>query len=143
MVEKLKVKKIKKGASLPEYSMDSDVCFDIRAIETTAIKSMEQKEIRTGLAMEIPQGYVGLVRDRVGIVTKMGCHVIAGTFDSSYREEVTIMVINIGMDEVEIEEGMKIAQILIVPVNKLEIEEVKTLSKTKRTGKKYGITGLK
>lgn len=143
MVEKLKVKRINKNADLPEYSLDSDVCFDIRAVETTTIASLEQKEVKTGLVMEIPKGYVGLVRDRAGVVTKMGCHVIAGTFDSSYREEVTILIINFSMDEIQIDEGMRIAQILIIPVNKLEIEEVKELSQTKRTGKKYGMTGLK
>lgn len=143
MVDKLKVKKLRSSASLPEYALDSDVCFDIRAVESTTINSLEQKEVKTGLAIEIPKGYVGLVRDRAGIVTKLGCHVIAGTFDPSYREEVTILMINFGTNEIEIEEGMKIAQILILPVNKLKIEEVKDLSETKRTGKKYGITGLK
>jgi len=139
----LKIKKLDKHASLPEYALDSDICFDIRAIETTSIKPFEQKEIRTGLAMEIPTGYVGLVRDRAGIVTKLGSHVIAGTFDPSYREEVTILVINFGPDEIQIEEGMKIAQILILPVNKLKIKEVKELSKTKRVGRKFGSTGLR
>lgn len=139
----LKVKKLDKRASLPEYALDSDICFDIRSIETTNIRPFEQKEIKTGIAMEIPSGYVGLVRDRAGIVTKLGSHVIAGTFDPSYREEVTILVINFGPDEIQIEEGMKIAQILILPVNKLKIKEVKELTKTKRTGKKFGSTGLK
>jgi dUTP pyrophosphatase len=143
MVKQIKVKKLDKEASLPEYALDSDVCFDIRANKNTVIRSMEQKEISTGLAIEIPKGYVGLVRDRIGIVTKLGCHVIAGTFDSSYREEVTIVMINFGVDEIEIEEGMKIAQILIMPVNKMKIKEVKTLSITKRSGKKFGLTGLK
>lgn len=143
MVDKLKVKIIDGNAGLPEYSLDSDVCFDIRASETVNIRSLEQKEIRTGLAIEIPHGYVGLVRDRAGIVTKIGCHVIAGTFDSSYREEVTILMINFGVEEIQIEAGMKIAQILVVPVKKLEIEEVKELSQTERSGKKFGVTGLK
>ena len=143
MNEKLKVKKLDEKAILPEYSYESDVCLDIRALETTNIKSMEQVELRTGLALEIPQGHIGLIRDRVGIVTKIGCHTVAGTFNPSYREEVTIFLINYGMDEIQIEAGMKIAQILIVPTIKLEIEEVKELSKTDRTGKKYGSTGLK
>lgn len=143
MNNQLKVKKIKQEAFLPEYSMESDVCLDIRAVETTNIASMEQKEVKTGIAIEIPKGHVGLVRDRAGIVTKIGCHVIAGTFNESYREEVTILMINYGVDEVQIEQGMKIAQIVIVPVVKTEVEEVKELSETERTGKKYGSTGNK
>ena len=142
-MNKLKVKKIKEEAYAPEYALESDVCLDLRAVETTNIASMEQKEIRTGLAIEIPEGHIGLVRDRAGIITKTGCHVVAGTFNSAYREEVTIIMINYGVDEVQIEQGMKIAQIVIVPVVKLGIEEVKELSKTDRTGKKYGSTGLK
>lgn len=143
MVEKIRIKRINKKACLPEYDMGSDVCFDIRAVGTTIINSMETKEIQTGLVIEIPKGHVGLVRDRIGMVTKLGCHVVAGTFDPYYREEVTIMMINFGVDEIQIEEGMKIAQILILPVNKMEIVETKQLSRTARTGKKYGITGLK
>lgn len=143
MNEKLKVKRISEKATLPEYAIDSDVCFDIRAIENVTLKSMEQKEIKTGLILEIPNGYVGLLRDRVGIVTQLGCHVIAGTFNSHYREELTVMMINFGMDDIQIEEGMRIAQMIILPVHKLEIEEVQKLSETKRTGKKFGSTGLK
>ncbi len=143
MENKLKIKKLDENAFLPEYSFDSDVCLDIRSLETVSIESMEQKELRTGLAFEIPQGHVGLVRDRAGIVTKIGCHVVAGTFNSAYREEVTVFMINYGVDAVQIEEGMKIAQILVVPVVKLPVEEVKELSKTERSGKKYGSSGLK
>ncbi len=143
MNNKLKIKKLSENATLPEYTLDSDVCFDVRALYSVNLKSMEQKEIKTGLVLQIPEGYIGLVRDRAGIVTKLGCHVIAGTIDSSYREEFTVLIMNFGMDEVQIEEGMRVAQILIVPVNKLEIEEVKEVTKTNRTGKKFGSTGLK
>lgn len=143
MVNKIRIKKITENACLPEYSLDCDVAFDIRANESVSMQSMDQKEIHTGISMEIPEGYIGLVRDRFGIATKFGVHVIAGTFDSSYREEVTIMMINLGVEEIEIEEGMRIAQIVLVPVNKFEIEEVDGLTQTKRTGKKNGVTGLK
>lgn len=142
MVDKLKVKKLNENANLPEYSLDCDIAFDVKANESVSLNPTEQKEIHTGIAMEIPEGYIGLVRDRFGIVTRFGAHVIAGTFDHSYREEVTIMMINLGKEELYIEEGMRIAQIVLIPINKLEIEEVKELSKTQRSGKK-DITGLK
>jgi len=143
MVDKLKVKKICADAFLPEYSFESDVCLDLRSLKTVSVKSMEQIEIRTGLVFEIPSGFVGLVRDRAGIVTKIGCHVVAGTFNSSYRGEVTIFLINYGMDEIQIEAGMKFAQILFVPVSKFIVEEVREVSKTDRTGKKLGSSGVK
>ena len=132
MVDKLKVKKVDKDALLPEYSQDCDIAFDLRANEYLSLKSLDIKQIRTGLAIEIPEGFVGLIRDRLGLVTKLALHVVAGTIDSSYREELTVVMTNLGMDEVEIEKGMKIAQIVIIPVNKLEIEEVNELSENKR-----------
>ena len=132
MVDKLKVKKIDGDALLPEYSKDCDIAFDVRANEYLSLKSLEIKEIRTGLAIEIPKGFVGLIRDRFGLVTKLALHVIAGTIDSSYRDELTIVMTNLGMDEVEIEKGMKIAQIVVIPINKLEIEQVEELSDFKR-----------
>ncbi|MFA5992951.1 MAG: dUTP diphosphatase [Candidatus Pacearchaeota archaeon] len=138
----LKVKRLTKNAELPEYALDCDVAFDLRANELVTLESMEQKEIKTGIAIEIPKGYIGLVRDRAGIVTKMGLHAVAGTFDSSYRGEVTIIMINFSMDAVDIEPEMRIAQMILVPINKLEIQEVKELSKTPRTGKEIGSTGL-
>ncbi|MGE0792580.1 MAG: dUTP diphosphatase [Candidatus Woesearchaeota archaeon] len=143
MTNKIKIVKLDKNAALPEYALDCDVAFDVRANKTTTIQSMEQKEISTGISIEIPEGYVGLIRDRVGVVTKLGCHVIAGTLDHAYREELTVVIINIGMDEVTIEKDMRIAQMVLIPVQKFEIEEVKKLSETKRTGKKFGVTGLK
>lgn len=136
MVNKIKVKKLDKDAIMPEYSKNCDIAFDIRSNEFRSLKSLEIKEIRTGLAIEIPEGYVGLIRDRFGIATKIGLHVIAGTIDSSYREELTVVMTNFAVDEYEIEKGMKIAQIVIVPVNKLDIEEVNQLSESERNIKK-------
>ena len=141
MEHKIKVKKLSDDACLPEYALDCDIAFDVRANETVSLGSLEQKEIGTGIAIEIPQGYIGLVRNRFGIVSKYGAHVIAGTFDSSYREEVTIMMINFGDQEIQIEQGMRIAQIVLVPVTKMNLVEVKELTTTKRTGKKHGLTG--
>jgi len=137
----LKVKKISKDAELPEYALSSDVGFDLRANEETVIGSMEHKAIKTGIAIEVPEGYVGLIRDRAGIITKMGVHSVAGTFDPAYRGEVSIIMTNFGDEEVVIEKGMRIAQMIIIPVEKLKISEVKTLSETKRGKRGFGSTG--
>lgn len=133
MTQKLKVKKIDEKALIPEYAYESDVALDIRSIETVTIKPFEQKEIKTGIAIEIPDNHVGIIRDRVGIVTKIGCHVIAGTFSSTYRGEITIFMVNYTNTEVQIEEEMKVAQIVILPVAKLPVEEVENLSETERS----------
>lgn len=139
----VKVKKLSKDAELPEYALNSDIGFDIRANETIVIPVSEQRTIKTGLAMEIPQGYVGLIRDRAGIITKMGVHTAAGTFDPSYRGEVSIVLINCGEQDVEVEKGMRIAQMIIIPVAKAELKEVKELSSTERGERGFSSTGLK
>ena len=141
--EVLKIMKLSKEAELPEYAMNCDVGFDFRASESVILGPFEQKEVKTGVAVEIPEGYIGLVRDRAGIVTEMAVHVVAGTFSPSCRGEVTIMMINFGKDQVKIEKGMRIAQMIIVPVKKVEIKEVKSLSKTERSGKNFYSTGIK
>lgn len=139
----LKVKKLVKEAELPDYFMPTDVGFDIRAIEDVSLQPYEQKTIKTGIAIEIPEGHVGLIRDRAGIVTKMGVHTAAGTFDPGYRGEISIVMVNFGDEEVEIEIGMRIAQMIVIPVTKVKIQEVKSLSSSERGTKSFGSSGNK
>jgi dUTP pyrophosphatase len=134
--------KLSKDAELPEYALDSDIALDFRAIESVTFAPFEQKEVKTGIAIEIPTGYMGLVRDRAGIVTKMAVHAVAGTFSPAYRGEVTIVLINFGEEQVKIEKGMRIAQIIFVPFKKLKIKEMNSLSKTNRGDKGFGSTGF-
>ena len=139
----LNVKKFFHDVSIPEYALDSDVGFDLRANETVSLAPFEQKTVRTGIAIEIPKGCVGLIRDRAGITTKMNVHTAAGTFDPSYRGEVSVVLINFGEESVEVEKGMRIAQMIIIPVVKVKIKEVKTLSLTDRYDRGFGSTGMK
>jgi dUTP pyrophosphatase len=135
--------KLSKEAKAPEYVLDSDAGFDLTSIEDVSFFPMEQKKVRTGIVIEIPKGYVGLIRDRSGIVQKMNVHTLAGTFDSGFRGEVSIMFVNMNEETVEIEKGMRIAQMILVPISKAKIVEVKKLSETKRGNKGFGSTGMK
>jgi len=137
------VKKLSSDASIPEYMMESDVGLDIRANENIILRPLEQKTVRTGIAIKIPDGHVGLIRDRAGIVSKMNVHTAAGTFDPAYRGEVSIVLINFGDDTVEIEKGMRIAQLVILPVTKVKVKQVDSLPITDRYDKGFGSTGLK
>jgi len=139
----LLVKKLSSDASIPEYMMESDVGLDIRANENIILRPLEQKTVRTGIAIKIPDGHVGLIRDRAGIVSKMNVHTAAGTFDPAYRGEVSIVLINFGDDTVEIEKGMRIAQLVILPVTKVKVKQVDSLPITDRYDKGFGSTGLK
>jgi dUTP pyrophosphatase len=135
--------KLSKEAEVPEYALDSDAGFDLKALENASIFPFEQKKVRTGIAIEIPKGYVGIVRDRAGIVQKMNVHTVAGTFDSGFRGEVSIILVNMNDKTVEVEKGMRIAQIILIPVVKAKITEVKKLSETERGEKSFGSTGMK
>jgi len=135
--------KLSKNAESPEYIFGSDAGFDLKAIEDVTLFPLEQKTIGTGIAIEIPRGYVGLVRDRAGIVQKMNVHTVAGTFDSGFRGEVSIMLVNMNDKTVEIEKGMRIAQIILIPVARAKIQEVKKLSDTERGKKSFGSSGMK
>lgn len=139
----LEVKKFFSEAFLPEYMYPSDVGLDLRANENVTLKPMEQKAVRTGIAVHIPENHVGLIRDRAGIVSKMNVHTSAGTFDPAYRGEISIMLINFSDDSVEIEKGMRIAQLIVIPVTKVEVKEVKKLEVTDRYDKGFGSTGMK
>ncbi|MFH1503478.1 MAG: dUTP diphosphatase [Candidatus Diapherotrites archaeon] len=139
----IKFMKLLKNAETPEYILGSDVGFDVKAIENVSIFPFDQKNVRTGIAIEIPKGYVGIVRDRAGIVQKMNVHTVAGTFDSGFRGEVSIMLVNMNEKTIEIEKGMRIAQIILIPIVKAKIVEVKKLSETERGEKGFGSTGMK
>ncbi len=139
----LKVQRLSREAELPEYAMKSDVGFDLRAAETRNIEPYQQKKIKTGIVIKIPEGRVGLIRDRAGIITKLGVHTVAGTFDPDYRGEVSVVLVNFGEEAVTIEKGMRIAQMIILPVTKVKIQEVKELDKTQRHDKGFGSTGIK
>ncbi len=135
--------KISKDAEAPEYALNTDAGFDLKALENVSIFPFDQKKVSTGIAIEVPEGYVGIVRDRAGIVQKMNVHTVAGTFDSGFRGEVSIMLVNMNDKTVEIEKGMRIAQIILVPIVKAKITEVKKLSSTERGDKGFGSTGMK
>ena len=139
----LKVKPIAVGAEIPAYTYDSDVGFDLRANESVELFPGAQKDVRTGLVIEIPKGHVGLIRDRVGIVTKMGIHTAAGTFDPGFRGEVSIFLVNLSEETQYVEKGMKIAQMILIPVSKPRIIEVEKLSETKRGKMINGRAGIK
>lgn len=139
----LEVKKLFSDVYLPEYALSSDVGFDIRANETITLQPFEQKTVRTGIALKIPEGHVGLIRDRAGITTKMNVHTAAGTFDPAYRGEVSIVLINFGEETVQVEKGMRVAQMIILPVKRVKIKEVKQLELTDRYDRGFGSTGMK
>ena len=94
----------------------------------------------TGIKMAVPQGYVGLVWDKSGISLK-GVHRLAGVVDSGYRGEVKVVMINLSDTPFVVEKGMKIAQMLIQPVENVDVTEVDELEDSTRGEDGFGSTG--
>ena len=134
-----------KGLPLPTRMTEHAAGFDLAAAvgETLVLQPGEIKLIPCGFSMSIPHGYEAPVRPRSGLASKHGITMInaPGTIDSDYRGEVHVPLINHGKQPFSIERGMRIAQMLILPVPAVEIVEVEELDETKRGKKGFGHTG--
>ena len=138
---KIKIQKIRK-AKTPNYAHEGDAGLDIySAEEDYTLKLGERKGFLTGIKMEIPNGYVGLVWDKSGLAIKYGIKIMAGVIDSTYRGEIIIVLINLGNENYLVEKNTKIAQMLIQKIERVEIEEVENLKETERGNGGFGSTG--
>ncbi len=138
---KVKIKKISKDAIIPSCHHKGDAGLDLYSAEEVVLKSGERAKIGTGVAMEIPGGYVGLVWDRSGMAVNHGVKTMAGVVDSCYRGEVAVVLINLSDKDFKIEKEQKIAQMLIQKVENPEIEIVKNLEDSERGAGGFGSTG--
>jgi dUTP pyrophosphatase len=109
------------------------------------IRPLERALVSTGIAIELPEGYEAQIRPRSGLALKKGVTVLnsPGTIDHDYRGEIKVILINLSDKEVVIEKGERIAQMVIAPVLKVEVVEVKELSNTQRQDGGFGSTGMK
>ncbi len=138
----LPVKLLSTTAKLPSYAHATDAGMDLYAIESLEIKPGERALIKTGIALGIPVGYVGLVWDKSGIATKTGVTTLAGVIDAGYRGEVLIAVLNTSTDSYAVQAGQKIAQLLIQPFQQVTIQRVEQLTEAARGDNGFGSTGL-
>ena len=142
------VKKLDERAVLPTYGSEYAAGADLYALtngETVHIAAGETKMIHTGLAVEIPEGYAGLIYARSGIATKRGLAPAnkVGVIDSDYRGEVMVSLHNHSNEEQEIADGERIAQLVIAPFLSAEFCETEELSDTVRGEGGFGSTGKK
>ena len=137
----LKIKKLHKDAKMPSYAHHDDAGFDLYAVENTTVKVGKRVAVPTGIAMEIPEGFVGLVWDKSGLAVKHGINTIAGVVDSSYRGEVVVALVNNGETDYTFEKGHKVAQMIIQRKETMEFVEVEELSGTLRGAGGFGSTG--
>ena len=137
---KLKVKKMSPDAKLPLYGHKGDAGMDLFSSLEYVLPKGEVFAVPTGIQIEIPKGYVGLIWDKSGVSLK-GAHRLAGVVDAGYRGEVKVVMINWGQSPFIIEKGMKIAQLLIQAVEDAEIVEVEDLDDSSRGEGGFGSTG--
>ncbi len=138
---KVEIKKINNGAKMPTYAHEGDAGMDIYSAESVVVEAGAHAKIHTGIAMEIPSGFVGLVWDKSGISMNHGLKTLGGVIDAGYRGEVVIGVVNLSKEDYVVEAGHKIAQILIQKVESPEVKEVKELNNSERGEKGFGSTG--
>ncbi|MCB9802827.1 dUTP diphosphatase [Candidatus Nomurabacteria bacterium] len=138
---KIKVKKLKEQAVLPQMMRQGDAAFDLSSCENFLLKSNETKIISTGLALEIPENYVGNIRDRSGLAAKHGLHTLAGIIDSNYRGEIGVVMVNLSKEDYQIKIGDRVAQMLIQKIEVVDFEEVQELSETNRGENGFNSSG--
>ena len=129
------------GESIPQYAHAGDAGADITASEKISIPPRERTLVSTGVRLEIPEGYVGLIWPRSGLAVKKGIDCGAGVIDSHYRGEVKVLLFNHSNNEFQIEPGDRIAQILIQKVERVEFHLVDQLNETARSDAGFGSTG--
>jgi dUTP pyrophosphatase len=138
---KIKVKRLNKKARLPTYATAGDAGMDLYTVDEVTVKRGERKQIPTGLAFEIPDGYVGLVWDKSGLAVKNGLTTLAGVVDSGYRGGIILCVFNSSAEDYTFKAGDKVAQMLIQPVVQAKLEEVAELAGSERGDGRFGSTG--
>lgn len=144
----MKIRIINKSEhKLPHYETDASAGMDLRANLTTPVtlKPLERAIIKTGLFMELPIGYEAQVRPRSGLAAKKGITVLnaPGTIDADYRGEVGVILVNLSNENFTIENGERIAQMVIAKHERAEWEAVEVLSETLRGAGGFGSTGVK
>lgn len=140
----IKVVRLHEAAQLPRYEHVDDSGMDLFAIAPHTIQPSETALIPTGLAIEIPMGTEAQVRPRSGLALNHAITLVntPGTIDAGYRGEIGVIVINHGKQAFEVLKGMKIAQMVIAPVIRAQLEEVSSLSNSVRGRGGFGSTGL-
>ena len=138
---KVKVKKLKPEAVIPDYSHPGDAGLNLYCLEDKVLGPGQRHLFDTGIALEVPGGHVCLIWGRSGLAIKGGLHHLGGVVDAGYRGEVRVNLVILGTEAYAFKKGDKIAQLLIQPIASVEIEEAEELSDSARAEGSFGSTG--
>jgi dUTP pyrophosphatase len=133
--------------ALPSYQTEDSAGMDLRAeLEApVTLKPLERKLISTGLSIELPKGFEAQIRPRSGLAYKHGIGIVnaPGTIDADYRGIIEVLLVNLSNQDFIVEDGERIAQMVIARYEKISWEETEALSETERGAGGYGSTGRK
>ncbi len=141
---RLEIKRIDPDLPLPSYARDGDAGLDLSASENVTLKPGERAAVPTGFAIAIPEGFGGFVHARSGRALREGLALpnAPGLIDAGYRGELKVLLVNLDPAEpIYIARGEKIAQLVIQPVERAELEEVTELPVSPRGEGGFGSTG--
>lgn len=137
----IEIKILYHGGKTPSQNTMGDAGYDLYSAESIIIPPGERETIDTGIALSIPYNYVGLIWPRSGLSVKNGIDVLAGVIDCTYRGEIKVCLLNTGGQDVVINKGDKIAQILFQKVEYCNFKLVDELDKTTRGENRFGSSG--
>lgn len=139
----IKVKKLHPDAKIPTYGSKGASGADLYALELVAIEPGTTRQVKTGIAFELPKGFEIQVRPRSGLSLKTGLRVAnaPGTVDSDYTGDCSVLLTNTGTEIYIVQPGDRIGQAVLCPVFQMELFESKELTETERGDKGFGSTG--
>jgi dUTP pyrophosphatase len=140
MIE-LPIRRLREDAVMPDRAYAGDAGLDLTACERHELGPGERAIVPTGLAVAIPEGYAGFVQPRSGLASKHGITIVntPGLVDSGYRGELRVVLLNTDPSEpFVVEQGMRIAQLVVVPVPEVELVEVEELPESDRGVRGFG-----
>ena len=138
---KINVKKLDENAIVPNYAHLDDAGCDLFSIENLTIQPGQRVQIKTGIAIEVPDGHVALLWDKSGLSQKFGLKTLGGVVDSGYRGEILVGIVNLGDETYNLEKGNKVCQMIIQPKIVADFIEVENLSDSERGEGGFGSTG--
>ena len=140
----LPIKRLDPTVELPSYAYAGDAGLDLRASESVVLKPLERRLVSTGLAIAIPEGYAGFVQPRSGLALRKGLSMAntPGLIDAHYRGELKVCAVNLeSQNDIVIERGERIAQLVIQKVPVVTLTEVDELDETDRGTAGFGSSG--
>jgi len=124
----------------PRRATSGSAGYDLKSVQDVEIESGSREQVKTGVILEIPNGFYGQIKSRSGLTMKFGLDVAGGVIDSDYRGEIIVILCNNGKKKYKVSKGDSIAQIIVVPYAALKLNLVSSLTSTKRGNNGFGST---